>query len=234
MRGRLLPAVALLVAILPSSGSAQDIEAVAAMRGIPLPAGYYELVSANPDFFEFPNVWRGGRPAAVGGAGVDPVSGVFPIIVIPALFSDSGTPVFTAEDIQRTLFDGPAPSGTITDFYRDASGGLLSVSGVTSPWIRTSITIAEVVGTSSGLGPDSRVGEYLAEALLLADPGIDFGQFDNDGPDGLPNSGDDDGVVDVVTFEFNEVSGSCGGPAIWPHRAFNTLSTTAPRGSISD
>jgi len=219
MMGRVFQAASLLVAILPYAGKAQDIEAVAAMRGIPLPAGYYELVSANPDFFEFPNVWKGGRPAAVGGAVVDPVSGVFPIIVILALFSDSGTPVFTAEDIQRTLFDGPAPSGTITDFYRDASGGLLSVSGVTSPWIRTSITIAEVVGTSAGLGPDSRVGEYLAEALSLADPDIDFGQFDNDGPDGIPNSGDDDGVVDAVTFEFNEVSGSCGGPAIWPHRA---------------
>lgn len=228
MRGRLVPAASLLMAILPSLGEAQDMEAVAAMRGIPLPAGYYELVSGNPDFFEFPNVWRGGRPAAVGGAGVDPVSGVFPIIVIPALFSDSGTPVFTAEDIQRSLFDGPAPSGTITDFYRDASGGLLRVSGVTAPWVRTSITMAEVVGTSAGIGQDSRVGEYLAEALSLADPGIDFGQFDNDGPDGIPNSGDDDGVVDAVTFEFNEVSGSCGGPAIWPHRSGLALWLGAP------
>lgn len=219
MTGRLAPAASLLMAFFPSLGEAQDMEAVAALRGIPLPAGYYELVSENPDFFEFPNVWRGGRPAAAEGMRVDPVSGVFPIIVIPALFLDSGTPVFTAEDIQRTLFDGPAPSGTITDFYRDASGGLLSVRGVTVPWVRTSITMAEVVGTSAGIGPDSRVGEYLAEALSLADPGIDFGQFDNDGPDGIPNSGDDDGVVDAVTFEFNEVAGSCGGPAIWPHRA---------------
>ncbi|GMR11852.1 MAG: hypothetical protein BMS9Abin29_0037 [Gemmatimonadota bacterium] len=228
MRRLVLSVASLLVAVLPFSGAAQDMEAVAAMRGIPMPAGYRELVSEHPDFFEFPNVWRGRSVAKVGGAAADPVSGVFPIIVIPALFSDSGTPVFTAEDIQRSLFDGPAPSGTITDFYRDASGGLLAVSGVTAPWVRTSITMADVVGTSAGIGPDSRVGEYLAEALSLADPGIDFGQFDNDGPDGIPNSGDDDGVVDAVTFEFNEVAGSCGGPAIWPHRAGLELWLGAP------
>jgi M6 family metalloprotease-like protein len=51
------------------------------------------------------------------------------------------------------------------------------------------------------------------------DEGFDFGAFDNDGPDGLPNSGDDDGFVDAVAFHFLEVSASCGGPAIWPHRS---------------
>ena len=32
----------------------------------------------------------------------------------------------------------------------------------------------------------------------LDDGTIDWGQFDNDGPDGIPNSGDDDGFVDVL------------------------------------
>ncbi|HEX9886133.1 MAG TPA: immune inhibitor A domain-containing protein, partial [Longimicrobiales bacterium] len=32
-------------------------------------------------------------------------------------------------------------------------------------------------------------------------------------------SGDDDGVVDAMVFEFLEVSASCGGPSIWPHRS---------------
>ncbi|MDH3456483.1 MAG: immune inhibitor A, partial [Gemmatimonadota bacterium] len=43
--------------------------------------------------------------------------------------------------------------------------------------------------------------------------------YDNDGPDGLPNSGDDDGTVDLVAFQFTEISASCGGPGIWPHRS---------------
>jgi len=34
--------------------------------------------------------------------------------------------------------------------------------------------------------------------LKKADQEVDFGQFDNDGPDGIPNSGDDDGQVDFL------------------------------------
>ncbi len=32
------------------------------------------------------------------------------------------------------------------------------------------------------------------------DADIDFTHFDNDGEDGIPNSGDDDGLVDYVFF----------------------------------
>ena len=41
-------------------------------------------------------------------------------------------------------------------------------------------------------------GEFLTFGLDRADSLVDFGEFDNDGPDGLPNSGDDDGVVDFL------------------------------------
>jgi M6 family metalloprotease-like protein len=47
----------------------------------------------------------------------------------------------------------------------------------------------------------------------------DWGQFDNDGPDGRPNSGDDDGVVDFVTFLQSRRDGACpDSPHIWAHR----------------
>ncbi len=46
-----------------------------------------------------------------------------------------------------------------------------------------------------------------------------WGQFDNDGPDGQPNSGDDDGFVDFVTFLQADQDGACpGSPHIWAHR----------------
>ena len=32
---------------------------------------------------------------------------------------------------------------------------------------------------------------------------VDFGLFDNDGPDGVPNSGDDDGYVDIVFINLH-------------------------------
>jgi immune inhibitor A len=38
----------------------------------------------------------------------------------------------------------------------------------------------------------------VKHAVLLADETVDFSQYDNDGPDGIPDSGDDDGFVDAV------------------------------------
>ncbi len=91
------------------------------------------------------------------------------------------------------------------------------MTGQAAPWVRTSLTLEEVVGDNYGLGGTNKVGEYLVEALTLVDDMIDFGQYDNDGPDNVPNSGDDNGVVDAIAFYFLEVAASCGGPGIWPH-----------------
>jgi M6 family metalloprotease-like protein len=208
----------ILGAVAPSSTVAQDIEAEAAVRGLSLPQGYYDRIRQNPGFFEFSRFWGRRGAAGVEGA-VAPVQGDFPLIVIPVLFSDSQDPLFDRGAIQAVLFDGPSENGTLTEFYQAASQGQLTVNGTVLPWVRTTLTLTEVVGGSFGLGDDAKTGVHLAEAITLNDGGIDFGLFDSDGPDGVPNSGDDDGFVDALTFEFQEVSASCGGPAIWPHRS---------------
>ena len=41
------------------------------------------------------------------------------------------------------------------------------------------------------------------EVLTAADADVDFGLFDNDGLDGVPNSGDDDGYVDIVFINLH-------------------------------
>lgn len=147
------------------------------------------------------------------------LTGNLPVAIILALFADSPEPHVAADAVQRALFDGPSPFGTASEFYAEASGGLFSLTGQVAPWVRTSLTMAEVVGSEWGLGDDARTGAYLFEAVAAADSLIDFTQFDNDGLDGIPNSGDDDGVADAVAIQFLEVSASCGGPAIWPHRS---------------
>jgi immune inhibitor A len=38
----------------------------------------------------------------------------------------------------------------------------------------------------------------VQDAVLLADGTVDFSAYDNDGPDGIPDSGDDDGFVDAL------------------------------------
>jgi M6 family metalloprotease-like protein len=209
------PAVGLAIAALalPGHAIAQDIEAVSALSGVPLPAAYYETVRSDPTAYTFSRAFfaRTG-PAAAG------VAGAVRIPVVLGLFSDSADPDITRDMVQASLFDGPAVHGTLTAAYLEMSRGALSVGGDVFDWVRTGYSLSEAVGTSDGLGGDGLVGEYFAEALDSLDASVDFTIYDNDGPDGLPNSGDDDGYVDVVTFEYLEVAASCGGPAIWPHR----------------
>ncbi|MBI4541670.1 MAG: immune inhibitor A, partial [Gemmatimonadetes bacterium] len=63
-------------------------------------------------------------------------------------------------------------------------------------------------------------------AVAALDAAVDFGRYDNDGPDDIPNSGDDDGFVDAVVLLHPEVGGECRAvnPAseasIWAHRFF--------------
>lgn len=195
--------------------AAQDIEAVAQMRGLTLPQAYYELVEQDSTAFTLPNgLFAAEADILIRTAAVQ---GTKRLAVIPALFADSPDPHVTSADLRRAIFDGPALRGTLTEAYLEMSRGRLTVTGEVTPWARTSLTREEVVGSTYGLGGDARVGEYLVEALALVDPDVDFSLYDNDGPDGLPSSGDDDGVVDAVAFEFLEIAASCGGPGIWPH-----------------
>jgi M6 family metalloprotease-like protein len=99
------------------------------------------------------------------------------------------------------------------------SGGLLNIEGAVLPWVRTQFTKAEVAGASYGMGFDAQTGWYLRDISDRVDGRTDMGRFDNDGPDGVPNSGDDDGVVDLAVFQFAEPAASCGTDAIWPHRS---------------
>lgn len=147
-----------------------------------------------------------------------PVSGRFPLLLIPALFADSREPHVDPADLRRILFDGPSSEGTLPEFYREASRGLLEVQGTVTPWVRTGITMRDAAGDRDGHGfiGDS-IRAYVKAAVRAADAFVDYGEFDNDGPDGIPNSGDDDGIVDGLSVEFLEVAGSCGGPAPWPH-----------------
>lgn len=193
---------------------AQDLEHAARALGRHLPQGDQERLRQDTGFFARGGwVARADRAAAAGAA----VEGDLPLVAVLALFADSPEPHVSTADMRAALFDGPSANGTLREFYAEASGGRLNIAGGVVPWVRTSLTRAEVVGSEYGLGGDSRVGEYLVEALSLADPAIDFGQFDNDGPDNIPNSGDDNGVVDAIAFYFIEVAASCGGPGIWPH-----------------
>jgi M6 family metalloprotease-like protein len=112
-------------------------------------------------------------------------------------------------------------------FYREMSNDVLDVQGATFGWFLDPTNPATFyLDACPGEDPTdcstgrSRLHALWVSALQAFDAAADLGQFDNDGPDGLPNSGDDDGEVDVVQFTQPVIGGECGGGGIWAHRWF--------------
>jgi M6 family metalloprotease-like protein len=158
-----------------------------------------------------------------------PVTGTFKFPLILGLFSDSPPvePAYDQASVQAEFFDGPQANpdaiGTIPEFYSEISGNRVTLTGTTFDWVTTPLSRAEVAAGVSGLGSGSRVGEYIVRTLEALDDGsVDWGQFDNDGPDGIPNSGDDDGFVDVLTVMHPTPGAECSSGdrlnRIWSHR----------------
>ncbi len=75
-----------------------------------------------------------------------------------------------------------------------ASGGGFQLRGTVTTWLTSPMTRQALSGR--GTVTISGSSDFVWYALQSVDQSIDFGEFDNDGPDGIPNSGDDDGVVD--------------------------------------
>jgi M6 family metalloprotease-like protein len=199
--------------------AAQDMEVMAELRGRRLPSAYYERIAQDPQAFSFRRVWRGrGSAVAADGTALDATThGELRMVVLLGLFADSPQPSMSGEGIHELLF-GANPRGSLTDYYHQVSGGRVNVTGAVVPWVRSRLTRAQVAGEYDGLGSDGDVPGFMREMLRHADDRVDFGQFDNDGPDGIPNSGDDDRVVDLVAFNFEGPDATCGvTKSIWPH-----------------
>lgn len=148
------------------------------------------------------------------------------LLVIPALFTASPPSAFAPADLQARYFDGPSSAGTLPAFFSEVSQRRFVLRGRVTPWVRTTVSPSE---TGPGTEGVTREHDYVIQALRAVDASVDFGDFDNDGPDNRPNSGDDDGIVDggvmIVTAERGRHCGIDG--AVWPHYA-QLRSVTAP------
>ena len=217
--------------------AAQDVLRAGAEAGVAAPAWVRALLRDDPDAFEFRRVWKR-RMAAVqaarnaieagGPAGVQSaaglaasgaaITGVLQVPVVAARYSDLDEP-FSEAALADRLFGGGSGAVSARDFYLENSGGLFTVGGEVTPWVAMP-EAALFYEPPAGDEKFGRVGDFLVDALTAADVATDFSQFDNDGPDGIPNSGDDDGFADVVAFVYPTVAITCGGDAtgIWPHK----------------
>ena len=158
----------------------------------------------------------------------------------------------------QVLFGASAPAGrpySVRTYYQQLSNGNIIIDGQVIGWVSlpgTEISYtgdpaidncsgnpfggtqsAQCNGLFSG-NAITKMRSALTASLQAVDSGasghLDWGQFDNDGPDGIPNSGDDNGIVDQFIFVHSELDGACGGASannhLWSHRSSGLNFTT--------
>ncbi len=116
-------------------------------------------------------------------------------IVLFAHFADENVPA-TVPAWSASLFD-PQQPGSVAHYFDSMSFGRFELRGQVAPRYYAAAGPARSYLAAAA---DQRggYGQFALEVIRTADADIDFTIFDNDGPDEVPNSGDDDGFVDVL------------------------------------
>ena len=170
------------------------------------------------------------------------------LVVLCKFPSESGSPaqdpasVSTPRYFWRHLFSDDPTDGitSLREYYRTNSNGRLIISGsVTSNWLQMPHSYAYYTNNYAGLnfGAYPRSAQKLAEDAMNAaydDFKADLSFFDNDGPDGIPHSGDDDGYIDAVMVIVPGAGGetSCSVPQgcqrLWAHESGIAIYSDCP------
>lgn len=188
----------------------------------PMPEHVVEHVKRSQVSLKTPGAWRGkalrAKEARNGlRSGPDKLSGVLELPVLCFGFDNVNLPAGTVAGLQTELFDGPWPTGTLSDYWREVSYGAFTFDGTVYDVGNLPEDDTYYENGNNGFTP-AFIAEYVSGAVSNGDAAIDFGIYDNDGPDGVPNSGDDDGIVDLLALVHPESGGESGGGNIWSHR----------------
>ncbi|MDH3216795.1 MAG: M6 family metalloprotease domain-containing protein [Candidatus Krumholzibacteria bacterium] len=208
--------------------------------GVDMPRAYFERIANDKTAFRFQHAWiqkaerakkarqqflagRHDGPAALSSLPEQLrksmlVSGTARVPVFVAQYANTGSAPYPVSDLQQELFDGPWSTGTMTELYTEMSNGNITLTGTVYDWVSLSENDTYYEGGCNGLCSSGKTGQFILEILQAQDPSVDFGQYDNDGPDGVANSGDDDGYVDFVAFVHPEKGGECATDNLWSHR----------------
>ena len=136
------------------------------------------------------------RSAAKPTQSEETVTGRVSALLIFARFQDEDDGSDSVPEYAAGIFDPDLP-GSLTHFYNEMSRGQFVLDGTALPrWYTSSQPASAYVADEDG--ERGGYGRFVRDILKAVDEGTDFSQFDNDGPDGVPNSGDDDGHVDFL------------------------------------
>ena len=242
-------AAAALLALAPSAATAQggisDVVMAGRAHGVELrPATRARMEAFGADAFEFENVWNrrieaiqarraayqtmasSMAPGAVvttsaselrrAGAAL---TGTFRMPVLLGRPTD-GTQPHTVAAYQERMFGVGGTAYSLSTLYDEMSRGAFQFTGDVIDWTALPQNSAFYYGDGP-FGPEfGQTGLFMQHTLAAADPTVDFRIYDNDGPDGVPNSGDDDGYVDLAAFMYPAIGQECdeNQPGIWAHR----------------
>ncbi len=141
-------------------------------------------------------------------AGPRDLRGTFRTVVVAATYADR-TPAFQPAQYDSLFFGAGGFRGgySLRSYFEELSGGRFRIAGDVTDWVPLPQSWAYYINDFAG--GRGRWKDYVRDALARADETVDWRQYDNDGPDGVPDSGDDDGFVDLVVFLHPLADGVC-------------------------
>ena len=175
-------------------------------------------------------------PASAPSAAISPMGTVKNIVILMRFANHTNRTLPSPSDF-NTIFNAVggdpvlAPTGSVRDFYSENSYGVMTLDSTIYGWVTLPKTEQYYANGNSGL--DSTIHEAITTALELADPLIDFSQFDADG----------DGYVDSIAFVHSGYGAEWGGTdadgvdsagRIWSHRWQIPTWTSAEGVRVSD
>jgi immune inhibitor A len=176
----------------------------------PRPLGFDDGVIIPPDQFPLGTSMRSIRSAAAERA---PLRGTLRVIVVLVQFSDRAFGSTAAHFNDLFFSSGVLPHGSVKEYYRDVSGGLIDIAGEVVGPLTLPQTLAWYANGNFGIGRPSgtaRANIMAQHAAIAADPTVNFGLYDNDA------NGFIDAFIVVHAGSGGEQTGNSGD--IWSHK----------------
>ncbi|MFJ8042255.1 M6 family metalloprotease domain-containing protein [Kitasatospora sp. NPDC096147] len=142
-----------------------------------------------------------------------PLRGAVRVVVVLADFSDRALTAGQAHFEQLFFSLGELPHGSVREYYREVTHGLVDIVGEVVGPLRLPKPLAWYANGNFGIGRptgEPRAHLMARDALLAADPTVDFTPYDNDG------NGFVDAFVVVHAGSGGEATGAPGD--IWSHK----------------
>lgn len=129
---------------------------------------------------EFP---LGTSPSVIRSAGADraPLRGTLRVIVVLVDFSDKPMAA-TQQHFRDLFFASGGAKKSVRDYYQEVTNGLIDIQGDVVGPFRLPQTLAAYAHGASGMGGVAPNAQTMAfDALIAADPSVNFTPYDNDG-----------------------------------------------------